>query len=99
MIGVFLEGNMPSLGAGNRMAGIRVCNDTDSRNASFFTHQLIRCLSWHYRRAAGAGTGGGGLVLVSSAGIVLCGSAWIPDLRARRTRAPAVSRCHACNKR
>ena len=67
MIGVFLEGNLQSLGAGNRMAGIRVCNDTDSRNASFCTHQLIRCLSWHYRRAAGAGTGGGGLVLVSSA--------------------------------
>ena len=67
MIGVFLEGNLQSLGAGNRMAGIRVCNDTDSRNASFCTHQLIRCLSWHYRRAAGASTGGGGLVLVSSA--------------------------------
>ena len=67
MIGVFLEGNLPSLGAGNRMAGIRVCNDTDSRNASLCKHQLFRCLSWHYRRAAGAGTGGGGLVLVSSA--------------------------------
>ncbi len=72
MIGLFLEGNLQSLWAGDRMAGIRVCKQRHrftqrvSPHASAHLPLLAGIIDMH-AAGAGAGTGSGGLMLVSAA--------------------------------